>query len=616
MQYFTSLCRLFSILEWKEKRVEIYDIESTHEKGKLRSPQNCFENRHWYNTMYNITRASNALYIVIALVLKRRPETRLVKTGVSSWKPHMLHTLSETSFAMKLKDPQFMVKIDDSGQNYSVANATAVKRFKKGQIQKSLRVFDEGTKDACSFLDSKLSLSHKQSDIYSTDLTSRDDLILAIFSLTLILVIESILAAILLRTVNGNVSNFGFSVKQFVDLGRGFEFRHLIKGKKAPKPHPNAKRVNVKLLTIASLILVSTFGLESALLFLSNPHFRRVTNRTATFTFLPTIYPDWNSVRRAANSIVDRPCRDVTFEGKGINMGATRLVSCVTSSATGTSFKQFETTDEVVFVEMISDVHRYGADHYVSIGTQSAKYSARAYMAHGGSSIMKNGAQNSGKQFFFMHRQLVAYLYNIYVIQTGDKRMNLERLQKIKFKEEGGAGPQKYVIMSNGNAVGRAATTAHWTLSNRHKTTFNATVPTGLAALRFAAIFFRASHGVSVTGPNMWILSTTKGREIEKEVLLWEEEARSVNWLSLLLMLLIGMAVLAILHSLLKPVGMIEIVNTFIQETQEEYTLAANGKKSGTGTEGSGYSSSRDDEYESAGSHRTSDASQENLRKR
>lgn len=472
---------------------------------------------------------------------------------------------------MKMKNVSkipFLNKTDEDGVEYFVANPKALKHLSKRRL---LRRTNGNTKDLCTFLDDKLLLSSKQSTVFSTDLTSRDDVIIAVFSLLLILVLESILAAILLRSRFGNVSNFGFAIKQYIDLARDFRFHHLFRGKKTAKSSSPRRKVNVKLLILASLLLVFTFGLESVLLFVSSPYFRRVTNRVATISLVPTMYPDWNAVQREASSLLDRPCRDIAFDGTGIKMGVTRLVPCLTSSAPGFSFENFEKTDAEMQVIITTDIHDYGAEHYLSIGSESAKYTARGYMTHGGKSIVKNraGSFERAQEVAFIHRQLVAFLYNIYRNQTGDTRMNIERLSNTNFTVTKETGPNVYVMMLNGNDSERAL----WTISMRYNTTFKAKIPKGRAALRFAGIVFRASHGLEVTGPDFWVLSATKGSPIANEELMWEEEARTVNWLTLALMLAGVIVALVILRLLLKPVGTIEILSSFVHNEDKEWMM-------------------------------------------
>lgn len=478
---------------------------------------------------------------------------------------------------MREKHPSFHSQLDDFGQPYLAADPLGLKLIKKRQISTKFMKINETTKDICSFLDSKIALTSKQSGIFSTDLTTRDDLIIATFSLVLILAIESILAAILLRSTNGNVSNFGFSIKQFVDLGRNFKFRYLIKGK-TPRGQRNApkNKINYVLLLLATAILLFTFGLETTLLFLSSPHFRDVTNRTATFSFKVSVYPKWEAVRKAAASTIDRPCRDITFVGPGIIMGVTRIVPCVTSSTSDLTSDEFDVTDETLDVTMRSDVHQYGIEHYVSIGGESAKYSARVHTSNiGATTVMKVRAEDRGLQFHFIHRQIIAYLFNMYVQETEDDSMNLARLNAINFNHSLENGPTVFAMRMNEVA----ARINRETTSMRHTTNFKAKVPKGLAALKFIAIVLRASHGVEVTGPDMFILRPSSGNLASREILQWQEEARSLNWLSLLLMLLASFTLLGILRFVLKSVGVIEILQTVINHMHGEWVGAGEGQQ-------------------------------------
>lgn len=92
--------------------------------------------------------------------------------------------------------------LDDDGVEYFSCN---VKRLPKG-VSWHGKLRGRGP-NICSFLFQTMPVTRKVTGLFSSDLTSRDDVILAILSLILLLVIESIISTILLRTSQGKATN-------------------------------------------------------------------------------------------------------------------------------------------------------------------------------------------------------------------------------------------------------------------------------------------------------------------------------------------------------------------------------------------------------------------------
>lgn len=259
-------------------------------------------------------------------------------------------------------------------------------------------------------------------------------------------------------------------------------------------------------------------------------------------------------------------------------MGQTRLLSCVTTSAVGFCRARFTPADEELPVTIISDVHDYGVEHYISIGSESAKYSARGQIKFhkGDRTLLKNrGLTPEQTQFRFVHRQFLAFLFNMYRNRTEDSSMDLDLLNSIQLHFTAETGPKVFVLALNGEAAGRSL----WTLSMRHKTTFTAKIPKGQTALRFAGIFFRASTGLKVTGPDLWNFYLPKGENIEKESTMWLEQSRTLNWVTLLAVTLSGIVLLLILRLLLKPIGIVEIADIYVDRLHGDESIhVAEGK--------------------------------------
>lgn len=455
-------------------------------------------------------------------------------------------------------EKEFFVEVDEYGQQYFVAN---LERH-KGPLSKPPKI-TENQKDICTFLDDNITLSSKQSNLFSTDLTSRDDFLLASLSILIILLAEGILSSLLLRTINGKISNRGFSIKQYVNLARDFKFHHPVKGKNT-KSTSGKKRLNLALLLVATLILVLSFSLEAVLLFLSSPGTRTVTTNVASVSFIPAVYPEWKKVQKATEAFIERPCRDVVFQGFGIDMGNTRLIPCVTTNAPSLSFSNFSKTDEEVPVTIISDVHNYGVEHFISIGTESANYSARAHLGflNRVPTLVENRELAAKKaKYEFLHFHFVAYLFNIYNNKTNDPDMSLKRLNSIDLNFSSYPGPNVFVIELQDASSGSSL----WVVSVRHKTNFKAIVPKGESALRFAAVYFRATHALEVSGPDIWYIKMSKGITSQNVQGLWLEQSRSLNWISLILLSVLCILVLVTLRILLKPAGVIEIANAYIE---------------------------------------------------
>lgn len=423
-----------------------------------------------------------------------------------------------------------------------------------------------------TFLSDTVAVKNQATSVFSTDLTSRDDALLAILSLCLVLVIEGILTSILLRTYNGHVSNFGFSIKQFVELARDFKVRHLIWGKRAQSKAagvaPSAKRkINWRLLLIAALTLTFTFGLEVAIIWLSSPRYTDVFNTTTSFNVEENFIPDWNEIRDNAGGAANRPCTALTIVSErrtNIEQGNTRVTPCLSSTGNLSSELPFEKFTDPVEMEFTTDTHEFGARHYIKIGEHWGEYRTMIYFTLDDMSrkIMRKRAYHFTKpaSVFYKHQQFVAYLFNEYTRRTNDTSMNLERLQSLKFNTTVEDGPNVIIAQINGQERFRKA------ISTRHITKLRGVIPRGPPALRFAIAYLKGATGLSVRNPDINDMDIGSSSTWGVKRRMWREESRLLNWLTLTIVLAASLLLLGILRSLLKPIGTAEIAGVFVMQ--------------------------------------------------
>lgn len=417
--------------------------------------------------------------------------------------------------------------------------------------------------NAGTMLNPSINITTRVTGPFSSDLTKRDDVLLAFMSLLLLLVIEGLVTTVLLRTKDGNVSNFGFSVKQIVALFQELNFRGIFKGRKTDtREH---RKINYKLLIFAVMIISSTFLLEVAVLFLTSPVLRDVTNKTATFRMLEPVMPDWHDVRYHNGRSVDRPCE--AFVVQNVEQGQTRVNGCTSSSISGEEVQLFVQEEKSeVDAEITTLLHEYGAEHTVILDGRRAKYSTRAYfsLSDGETRVMKTGpnvAENEKEQVDLLHKQYFAYLLSVYKVLTKDESVSVDTLNAMKFAPmETGSGGEVNVLPLPGTRK-RIST-------RRYKTQVTGFMPTGIPSLRLAQHTFRGAGAIYVAGPDTRDLTIENGVK-DVEAVVWQEEVRVVNWLSLALILLLGMGLLWGLRIVMKPVATAEIAGIFVKGSVE-----------------------------------------------
>lgn len=425
-------------------------------------------------------------------------------------------------------------------------------------------------RDLCTFQSERLSVTRQIAGRFATELTSRDDLILAALSLALLFVIEGILTAVLLRTDRGAASSLGFSVRQFLDLARDFRFRSLfvVPLRSAPPsalhpaaPAPRAPRaLNYRLLAFAAAVLLLTSALEAAILFLSTPNPIDVTNRQVSFTLVETLRPDWNLVRDHVGAAAVKPCTSIILEG--VTQGNTRINPCLTASGAVERPDPFQLVDDDVDFQFQSRVHEFGAEHTITIAGEVAHYSARVYFTLGD---RRRKLLRKRTHFFqrpartaYLHRQFLAYLFNHYVRKTNDTRMNFARLNATDWHFEFDMNDQLPIIQLNRENVFRMVSAIKYTTKAR------GVFPRGPEAFRLGAAVLKASTGVRVTFPDLNDFDMGSGSTWPREALMWREESRVLNWFGLLVVLAAAIALYACLRFLLKPIGTAEIAGVWV----------------------------------------------------
>lgn len=455
------------------------------------------------------------------------------------------------------------VLIDNQGIPYLWYNASDIPRG--GPVPYDPNV---SSINVASFLSERMRVSKRSSALFSGDLTTRDDLILTILSLLLLLVIESILTAVLLRTYNGSASNFGFSIKQFIELARQFKFRGLIRGNPVSAGRPPNK-INVALLLVASATLILTFWVEVAVLWLSTPEFIEVTNRKAAFTYIETLRPDWNFIRDNAGSAANRPCLSITIVGNSsgtVKQGNTRITPCLVATGDLSASVGFQTVSDEVDLKFETRNHLFGAEHQITIGKSSANYKMIVYYTLNDRRrnilYKRSYFLNHEAGTFYLHRQFVAFLFNEYVRRTNDTRMNLERLLALNLLfnstvEDGGD-----VVVSQINRQQKFKKVTSTLLT----TTVRGVLPRGDAALRFAVAFLKGSTGVAVRGPDLNDMDSGSANMWASERKMWLEESRRLNWFTMTILLAAAVAVLIVLRYLLKPIGTAEIAGAYVSK--------------------------------------------------
>lgn len=408
-----------------------------------------------------------------------------------------------------------------------------------------------------SFISETLPVTHQHASAFNTDLTARDDLLIAILSLLFLIVLDALITALLLRSPAGRMSSFSFSIKHFIDLVRDFRIPLPVRRASKRSRVKSEEKMNKKLLGVAAGLLAITIGLEITLLVISTPTMKDVTNRMVAFSIEEVVIPDWNLIRANIGSAMTRPCNALKIQD--VDQGKTRLSACVWSTGARIGDKPFEIANDEVQLSFVSNMHDFGGEHYITIGQDEAHFSSRVYFNLGDNrrKMLNKRARfyNREERVYFMHRQFVAYLFSYYRLQTGDETMNKHRLSALAelFNSTVAQGEDVIVLKLGNQPSYRLAAT------RSYRTTVTGILPRGPQALRFAGVVLKASTAVAVQGPDLNDLDMGSGSTWPREALMWRESTRDLNWLSLLLLVLGGSILCILIRVLYKPIGTTEL---------------------------------------------------------
>lgn len=428
-------------------------------------------------------------------------------------------------------------------------------------LDKSRQPRNVSSTNFSTFLAENISVTPQVTNNFSSDLTEADDFLLAILSLVLLLIIENTFSTALLRTNRGNVSNYGFSVKQFIDMFREFRVWNLVPGQRRQR---TLTRVNFSLLVIALVSLTVNLVLEGVVLYLSSPEMLKVTNDIASYTLANVVMPSWDQIQHAGALATLLPCSKITM--LGVFQGNNQLSLCMVSNKTSSFDYRFELSTERVKMIMTSDVHEFGVDHLVTVGNLSTKYIGRGYFTLGDVNLInkrnrllrERESTERDEAVATVHKQLIAFLFSQHRKKAKNSAMTLERLEALQFDFVIGTGDPVRILKTGHRTRFREV------LPVRYTTTVSGIIPSGPETFRFAHAFLKGAIGVAITGPDTKDLQLETGDIVAVKDWLWKEGSRKLNWLSLSILLLAALSALFILRHLLLPVSTADIAAEYV----------------------------------------------------
>lgn len=399
-------------------------------------------------------------------------------------------------------------------------------------------------RDATFFSQRNLPVSPRAAGPFSSDLTSRDDVLLALLSLLLLLALEGVVSTLLLRTRRGAVSPSGAALTHLLDAARDFDLRRLLPPRRTPRPNPPSRLLSAA----AVLLLLATLGLEILILFITAPRLVPVTNATASLRLRAPALPVWLHLRFHLRAAMDKPCEALSFVG--VVQQRTSVTACVVSDAVTRENKHFVPSDAHVIFQIVSDVHDYGAEHFVQVANLSAHFSTRArfHLQDTQPRLMAQLPRPADEAALtqVVHLQFLAYLFSAHrFVLRSDVNESRARLEGVETEFTVKTGPPVVVL-----GVQRA--------SRRYVLRGHGVLPQGTMVLRFAHHFFRGAAEVVVAGGNATDLFVGGGVR-RREAAVWFEEARAVNWLALVIMLAVTLVTLVGLRVVLKPAATADV---------------------------------------------------------
>lgn len=469
---------------------------------------------------------------------------------------HSTQTPSVRRFGMESMSGSFRILVDSSGAPYY---SIRTEKFDNPLNLSNIRL-EEG--NVAGFLDPIFRVDTRKTGPFTRDYTRRDDVLLAFLTLFLLLVIDAIVATILLRTKHGYISNFGFSVKVVLEYFREFKPIRAFKPRyREQKVDHFPRKINARLLVIAVSLLILTVGLEVGVLFSTDPLFKRVANDTVTFRIKQPILPYWDDVRFHMRASFNRPCTAMGL--RGVEQGSTRINGCVSTNLSTSAFDFFQEADNAVDFQILSRLHRFGADHQISVDGLSATYTARAYFSlYDGKTRLMMQAQKERQESLHtkaMHQQYFAYLFSAYnrtAKESGE--FFLDRLNELEFSTDERREESETILEIEDKGITSAVT--------EYTTRVKGVFPRGLPALRLGEHFFKGTTAMVVALPNQTDLFLETGMDSAHAVV-WEEASRPINLLSLSIMLIAALLLLAALRVGLKPVAIAEIAGMWVKKS-------------------------------------------------
>lgn len=425
---------------------------------------------------------------------------------------------------------------------------------------------------------------------FSNDLTTRDDVLLAFLSMFLLLALEGVVATVLLGTKDGKASSVGFSIKCIFEVLRDFDWnlnqlrrvrmrsrRRRMKGnekgnekgvekKGKKKPFLN---VNSRLVLFAVLILLCIFGVEVLILHFTAPVLSPIYNNKVSLRIQNAIIPDWRALRWALRTAIDKPCESILLTG--VHHGNTRITGCVLANVTGIAVATFDKLYMDRRIKITTDLHEYGAEHIVEGGKMVdgkfvpihiGRYSTRGLLMldDGRARLMRviEGEPDEDRKVMGIHTQFLAYLFSIYSIQTRDKmhELTLDKLNAVKINFKPALGVQIKVLDVNGEDLAFR--------SKRFVSTMDGEMPAGSMLMHFAQHLFRSSATVRVESGDETDLFEKDGLQRVSAVVWWEE-TRVLNWLTLFLVLFFTLLFLSLMRMRLKPLSTVNIASEYVK---------------------------------------------------
>lgn len=176
--------------------------------------------------------------------------------------------------------------------------------------------------------------------------------------------------------------------------------------------------------------------------------------------------------------------------------------------------------------------------------------------------IMKSNETSSKEpeQMEIVHVQFLAYVFSLYRLayREIDPAMNLERLRGLKFSFTKMDDVERIdVLQLPGNK--------ELVSQRRYVTKVSGILPQGTRVLRLAQQHFRGLAAVVVADPDENDLFAEQGPKKARAVV-WKEMVRTVNWLSMVIVLLAGLFVLIVMRLYFKSVSTAEIAGVFVKK--------------------------------------------------